>query len=62
MKLHYHRENLLGFNTTDLRPQYLLAPLLAPLFTSSVYDTSPLRATLERVVDLDRLNTGRAWW
>jgi hypothetical protein len=57
MKLHYHRENLLGFNTTDLRPQYLLAP-----FTSSVYDTSPLRATLERVLDLDRLNTGRAWW
>jgi NTE family protein len=41
-----------------LRPQYLLAPLLAPLFTSSFYDTSPLRATLERVVDPDRLNTG----
>jgi hypothetical protein len=32
------------------------------MFTSSVYDTSPLRATLERVLDLDRLNTGRAWW
>lgn len=42
----------------SVRPQYLLAPLLAPFFTSSFYDISPLRATLERVVDLDRLNTG----
>ena len=42
----------------SVRPQYLLAPMLAPFFSSSIYDTSPLRATLERVVDLDRLNTG----
>ena len=42
----------------SVRPQYLLAPMLAPFFSSSIYDTSPLRATLERVVDLGRLNTG----
>lgn len=41
-----------------LRPEYLLTPLLAPYVTTSVYDTSPLRATLQRVVDIDRLNTG----
>jgi len=41
-----------------LRPEYLLTPLLAPLVTTSYYDTSPLRATLERVVDIRRLNTG----
>jgi NTE family protein len=55
------QQNLANFGNQgmySLRPQYLLAPLLAPLFTSSFYDTSPLRATLERVVDLDRLNTG----
>jgi NTE family protein len=42
----------------SVRPRYLLAPLLAPFFTSSIYDTSPLRETLERVVNLDRLNSG----
>jgi NTE family protein len=42
----------------SIRARYLLAPLLAPFFTSSIYDTSPLRETLERVVNLDRLNSG----
>jgi NTE family protein len=41
-----------------LRPEYLLNPLLAPYFTTSFCDTSPLRATLERVVDIKRLNSG----
>src|SRR6516225_1961213 len=41
-----------------LRPEYLLNPLLAPCFTTSFCDTSPLRATLERVVDMKRLNSG----
>jgi len=43
----------------SVRPQYLLAPVLAPFFTSSFYDTSPLRATLENVVDPALLNSGK---
>ncbi|HET6515432.1 MAG TPA: patatin-like phospholipase family protein [Thermodesulfovibrionales bacterium] len=39
-----------------LRPEYYCSPVFAPFFTSSIYDTSPLRATLETVVDLNRLN------
>ena len=31
-------------------------------FTGSVYDTSPLKATLERLVDFDRLNNGAIWF
>jgi NTE family protein len=41
-----------------LRPEYLVNPLLASYLTTSFCDTSPLRTTLERVVDIDRLNTG----
>jgi NTE family protein len=41
-----------------LRPEYLVNPLLASYVTTSFCDTSPLRTTLERVVDIDRLNTG----
>lgn len=39
-----------------------LHPLLAPSGTEnaqSFYDTSPLKATLERLVDFDRINTGK---
>ena len=39
-----------------LRPEYLYAGPLASLFTDSFYDTTPLRETLQQVVDLDRLN------
>ncbi len=36
----------------QLRPEYLYAPLLA----TSVYDLAPLRETLAKVVDVDKLN------
>jgi len=51
------RLSLLG-NTSmyRLRPAYLMAPLLAPFVTTSVYDTAPLRETLAGVVDPDNLN------
>ena len=39
-----------------LRPEYLYAGPLASLFTDSFSDTTPLRETLQKVVDLDRLN------
>jgi predicted acylesterase/phospholipase RssA len=39
-----------------LRPEYLYAGPLASLFTDSFCDTTPLRETLQEVVDLDRLN------
>ncbi|MBV8077400.1 MAG: patatin-like phospholipase family protein [Planctomycetaceae bacterium] len=39
-----------------LRPEYLYAGPMASLFTDSFYDTTPLRETLQQVVDLDRLN------
>jgi len=40
-----------------LRPEYVLAPLLAPLLTASIYDTSPLYETLKAEVDLGTLNS-----
>jgi NTE family protein len=40
-----------------LRPEYVLMPLLAPLLTASIYDTSPLDETLTGEVDLGRLNS-----
>lgn len=39
-----------------MRPEYYMMPLIAPLVTTSMCDTSPLRATLEREIDLDKLN------
>ncbi len=39
-----------------LRPEYLYAGALASLFTDSFSDTTPLRETLQEVVDLDKLN------
>jgi hypothetical protein len=42
-----------------LRPEYLLNPLLAPHITTSFCDTSPLRATLERVVNTNQLSSGK---
>ena len=39
-----------------MRPEYLYVGPLASLFTDSFYDTTPLRETLQEVVDLDRLN------
>jgi len=40
-----------------LRPEYFLAPLVAPLLTASIYDTSPLHETLKAEVDLGMLNS-----
>lgn len=40
-----------------LRPEYVLAPLWAPLLTASIYDTSPLHETLRAEVDLGMLNS-----
>src|SRR5439155_27363685 len=37
---------------SQIRPDLLLAPLMA----TSIYDTSPLRQTLAKRIDLDRLN------
>ena len=37
---------------SQIRPDFLLAPLMA----TSIYDTSPLRQTLADLIDLDRLN------
>ena len=39
-----------------LRPEYLYAGALASLFTNSFCDTTPLRETLQEVVDFDQLN------
>jgi NTE family protein len=38
----------------QLRPQSLFAPLLS----TSIYDTAPLRRTLAELVDLEKLNSG----
>jgi NTE family protein len=38
------------------RPEYYLYPLAAPFITSSIYDTAPLRDTLHKYLDLNRLN------
>jgi len=43
-----------GFFTPRLGPTLLMGPA-APLL--SVYDTTPLKATLERLVDFDRINS-----
>jgi NTE family protein len=56
------QQNLAAFGNQGMysvRPEYLLAPVLGPFFTSSFYDTSPLRATLENVVDPALLNSGK---
>jgi len=37
----------------QIRPDFLLAPLMA----TSIYDTSPLRQTLAKLIDLDKLNS-----
>jgi predicted acylesterase/phospholipase RssA len=39
-----------------LRPSYLFVPLLAPFWTTSLYDSSPLHHTLSALIDLDWLN------
>jgi NTE family protein len=39
-----------------LRPEYLYAGPLASMFTDSLCDTTPLRETLQEVVNLDQLN------
>jgi NTE family protein len=39
-----------------LRPEYFYAPLVAAFFNTSIYDTSPLKDTLTRLIDLDKLN------
>jgi NTE family protein len=39
-----------------LRPEYLYSGPLASMFTNSFCDTTPLRETLQEVVDLDKLN------
>jgi NTE family protein len=45
-----------GFFTPRLPPPYLAPPGTAE--ATSWYDTSPLRGTLERLIDFDRLNSG----
>jgi predicted acylesterase/phospholipase RssA len=39
------------------RPEYAIAGPAAALFTDSVYETTPLRQTLQDLVDLERLNS-----
>jgi NTE family protein len=39
-----------------VRPEYLYSGPLASMFTNSFCDTTPLRETLQEVVDLDNLN------
>ncbi len=41
----------------QLRPESLYAPLLS----TSIYDTAPLRRTLAEMVDLEKLNNGGIW-
>jgi len=45
-----------GFFTPRLPPPYLAAP--GTVEATSWYDTSPLRSTLERLIDFDRINSG----
>jgi NTE family protein len=45
-----------GFFTPRLPPPYLAPP--GTVEATSWYDTSPLRSTLERLIDFDRLNSG----
>jgi NTE family protein len=45
-----------GFLTPRMPPPYLAAP--GTVEATSWYDTSPLRSTLERLVDFDRINSG----
>jgi NTE family protein len=45
-----------GFFKPRLPPPYLAPPGTAE--ATSYYDTSPLRSTLERLVDFDRINSG----
>jgi predicted acylesterase/phospholipase RssA len=40
-----------------IRPEYLYAGPAATLFTDSFYDTTPLRQTLQEIVNFDRLNS-----
>lgn len=42
----------------QLRPEYLYAPLYAPMFSTSIYDLAPLRRTLTELVDPKKLNNG----
>ena len=46
-----------GFFTPRQPPPYLYLPPLSPAAVS-YYDTTPLKATLERLVDFDRINAG----
>ncbi len=46
-----------GFFRPRVPPPFLYPP--ATLGITSYYDTKPLRATLERLIDFDRLNTGK---
>jgi NTE family protein len=39
-----------------VRPEYFYAGMFASMFTDSICDTTPLRDTLQDVVDLDQLN------
>lgn len=39
-----------------VRDEYILLPFFAPYITDSLYDIAPLRRTLEREIDLARLN------
>jgi NTE family protein len=45
-----------GFFKPRVPPPYLAAP--GTVEATSYYDTSPLRSTLERLVDFDRINSG----
>jgi NTE family protein len=45
-----------GFFTPRLPPPYLAPP--GTVEATSWYDTSPLRSTLERLIDFDRINSG----
>src|SRR5262249_34124865 len=45
-----------GFFKPRIPPPYLAPP--GPVEATSWYDTSPLRSTLERLVDFDRINAG----
>jgi len=55
----YIQQRLSAFGNESMylpRPEYLYAGPLASMFTDSFYDTTPLRVTLQEVVDLDKLN------
>jgi NTE family protein len=49
-----------GFFKPNLMPPLISAP--GSLHPASFYDTSPLKATLEELVDFERINSGRDWF